>query len=553
MFSVIFRRVISVGWIGLAMAIAAPVAAQEGNRPEDALQYKTLVERAKESGQSQGMTLDECIDLALNRNLTIEISRYQPLISREQFHATLGVYDYQLESNIGYSKTERPVLGTLQRQYLRLDTTQSKDLNFGAKISKYISTGGSFSVQSTNDRATNNSNAFNPTYSASLLFSFNQPLWRDFRIDASRRAIINARKDREISDLDFEKQVSDIVKTVEDAYWDLVNAIEQQKIQIASRELSLIQLRDNRKRVEVGTLAPIIITQTMSQVAQSEQSVIASEADIVRAENNLKNLICNDRKDPLWLKVIIPVQTPAVPQAVPELKDLIDRAVKQRPEVKKYKIFLEKDDVDIRYYDNQTKPRLDFGASYATNGVAGPNVVEYDYDDDGNIIGQHPGKFTGSLGTVYEQIFKQEYRDYTIGLTFTYTFGNHAAKANLAAAKLGRDQDETYLRQNIQTISVEVLNAVQTIEVNRKSLLAAIAARQFQEEQLDGQQKRYQAGLTTNFEVLQTQRDLTNAKAAELSALIFLKKSFVELNRATFDILDQNKLDVVTKRSAEKK
>ncbi len=545
------RLFLRLGLLGCFLAAAAlPALAQSAENPNlpENMKYRTIIEQAKEKGSVMEMTLDECVERALQKNLSIEVQHYLPLMSREQFHAALGVYDYQLKSNIGYQKMERPVMSTLQQEYLKLDTTLSKDLTFGATLSKYLSTGGSFTISSDNDRSTSNTNRFSPTYSGAVKLGFTQPLWRDFSIDQNRRTILLAKKDKTISELDFEAQVSDIARTVEVAYWDLVNAIEQQKIQIASRELSLIQLRDNRKRVEVGTLAPIIITQTMAEVAQAEQSVIASEADIVRAQNALKNFVCNEKGDELWVKTILPKQMPIVPQAIPTVEELIDKAVEQRPEVKKYRLTLERDDIDIKFFRNQKKPRLDFDASYTSNGLASPNYRENVYDNDGNVIGEQDGRFTGNLGTVYEQIFKQKYRDYSVGLTLTYTFGNKTAEANLAVAKLSKGQDEATLRQTVQNIEVDVFNAVQTIEVSRKSLVAALATRKFQEEQLDGQQKRYQAGLTTNFEVLQTQRDLTNAKAAELSALITLKKAFVELNRATFSILDQNKMDIVGKR-----
>jgi len=534
----------------LCLGGVSPLLAQTSPQKEYT-SYKTLIEKAVETGTAKQMSLDNCIELALRKNLSIELDRYQPLVNQESLKAALGVYDYVLDSELSYSKNENPITDRLRRELLGIETFQNTNYNFNLGVSKYFSTGGSLTITTDNNRAASNTNVYNPTFNGSVAASFTQPLWKNFKIDGNRRSIKMAEKDRQISEIDFELKVSDVLKSVEDTYWSLVNAIEQQNIQIQSRELALIQLRDNQKRVEIGTLAPIVITQTRAEVAQSEQAVIAAEADIILNLNLLKNLIANDWEDPLWKQTIIPTDKPVVADRVPELRDSIMLAVKNRPEMRQLELSLEKDDIDIHYYENQLRPKLDLVASYNPNGVAGPNIKEIVRDDQGNpVIGPdglpltQDGPFTGRLGTVYEQILKQDYVNYSIALRFQYPIGNNTAKANLAMARLGRDQTATTHKQTRQSVGVEVLNAVQTIEVNRKSLESAIVARQFQEEQLDGQNKRYQAGLTTNFEVLQTQRDLASAKAAELTALINLKKSFTAFQKATFTILEQHQLEI---------
>jgi outer membrane protein TolC len=364
-------------------------------------------------------------------------------------------------------------------------------------------------------------------------------LWKNFRIDSTRRSIIQARRDLQISEIEFQDQVSETVRTVEDVYWGLVNAIEQQNIQLQSRELALVQLRDNQKRVEIGTLAPIEITRTKSEVAQSEQGVIAAESNIIQSMNRLKNLILNDSNDPMWRQVIIPVDRPVITEQIPTEEDALDTAFKRRPEVKNLQISLEKDETDIQYYENQTKPQLDLEATYVTQGTAGPNF-EDGVDDEGNII---PNPFRGGWGTVYEQVFKQNYPGFTIGVSFRYYFGNQTAKANLASARIQKDIDETSLRQALQGIRVEVVSAIYTLRTSQQNLESAIVARQFREEQLDGETKRFQAGLATNFEVLQAQRDLAQSRAAELSARIELKQAIVALQRFMFTNLDKYEIE----------
>lgn len=513
--------------------------------------YRTLIETAKEQGKARDISLADCIEMALKRNLDIQMSRYQPLIQTESLKAALGVYDFGVTGSTGYGKTQRPIMDAVSRRVLNTSTSNIDSYSFTAGISRYLSTGGTVSVSLDNSRTSSNTSFASPNFGGSIGVDFSQPLWRGFKIDQNRHSILIARKDRAISDITFENMVASTVKTVEDTYWDLVNSIEQQKIQLQSREIALIQLRDNQKRVEVGTLAPIVITQTRAEVAQWEQSVIDAEAAIIQKENALKNLIANDPKDEVWGQMLIPHDTPTIPEKIMAPDEAFTTALRQRPEVRSLNLNLEKDDIDIKFAKDSTKPKLDLVASYSTNGSSSPNYRETMLDANGNPVldpNGDPikvdGPFTGGMGTTWEQMLKHDYKNYSFKVNFEYTLGNHAAKAKLASARLGRAKDEADLRKTMQTIRVDVQNALQGIEVNRKSLEAAAAARQYQEEQLDGQNKRFQAGLTTNFEVLQAQRDLAKARATELQSRISLRKAVTSLLSATFTHLQQNQLEI---------
>ena len=523
--------------------------------PEDYRLYKTIVETARENGTARDMHLDECIELALKNNLNIEYNRYQPLLSEQSFLAAHGVYDFVLDAGLGYQKNESPVTDLLRRQLLGIETYKNTNYNFNVGVSKYLPTGGTVSLSFDNNRTATNTNLYNPTFDGSMNVSFTQPLWQNLPIDSSRRSIILASKNRTISDIDFENQVSNTLTIVENAYWDLVNAIESQKISIQSRELAVIQYRDNQKRVEIGTLAPITVTQTRAEVARQEQAVIAAEATIIQSENILKSQIVKDPNDPVWNQVIIPVDEPQIPEKMMTTQEALDLAYKNRPELRSLVIQLEENDVDIKYYANQTKPRLDLVATYSSPGVAGPNIQTPVLDNEGNPVLDPSGNpvmqdtdFTGRLGTVYKQVMSQDYPNYSFALKLQYPLGNQTAKANLAGARITKDQTLTLQRQTLQNIRLEVINFVQTVEVNQRSLTTAITARQFQEEQLNGETKRFQAGLSTNYEVLQTQRDLASARASELSAKIDLKKSIIALQKSTFTNLSQHQLEVAQGR-----
>jgi len=517
----------------LVMADAVPFM-MYGQEATTLTSYKTIIERAREQGITRDLTLDECIRMALENNLEIELVRYQPFLSQESLNAALGAYDFVMDSSIGYQRFESPNTNVVNAAFIGNNIVRD-GYSFDVSVTKALSTGGSVTVSMSDNRTTSTFNTTDPVYAANIQANFVQPLWKNFRIDSTRRSIIQARRDLEISEIDFQDQVSETVRTVEDVYWGLVNAIEQQNIQLQSRELALVQLRDNQKRVEIGTLAPIEITRTKSEVAQAEQGVIAAESSIIQSMNRLKNLILKDSGHLLWQQVLIPVDRPVITEQIPTEEEALETASQRRPEIKNLQISLSKNDTDIEYYENQTKPQLDLEASYTTQGTAGPNF-EPGVGPGGEII---PNPFRGGWGTVYEQIFKQNYPGVSVALSFRYFFGNNTAKANLASAKIQKDINLTTLQQTRQGIRVEIVSAIYTLRTSQQNLESAIIARQFREEQLEGETKRFQAGLATNFEVLQAQRDLAQSRAAELSARIELKQAIVALQRFMFTNLDK--------------
>lgn len=539
----------------LVLIMAGPVALAQTQAPEQTYTpYKTIIERARDEGKARDLTLEDCVEMALRKNLNIEINRYNPLLRQEQLNAALGVYNFALTSDFGYRKSESA--NTRVYEQVSGSTNTDESYSWQNRLTRYMPYGGNFTFNLNNSRSASNANVGSLLFNGNFSLSYTQPLWRDFRVDAQRRGIYAARRNMEISHLDFENQVATTIQSVESTYWDLVNAIEQQKIDIQSRELALIQLRDNQKRVEIGTLAPINITQTRSEVARAEQNVIAGEASIIRQQNLLKNLIANSPQEELWSQVILPTTRPEITISALPLPQALEAAMKNRPEIRKLNIEQDLDNYDINFYVNQTKPTLDFVAGYGSTGFAGPYLKTTLRDQNGDPVLGPDGQpilldtpYTGGLGKVYEQMIKQKFINYSFAMHFEYTFGNDAAKANLATARIQQNQTQSTMRQTLQQVQAEVTDSIQSIEVNKRSLDTAVVARQFQEEQLDGQNKRFQAGLTTNFEVLQTQRDLANARAAELNARIQLKKSYLQLQRSTFSLISDSQIRIAAEGS----
>ncbi len=498
--------------------------------------YETKMESAIKHGNVRYLSLKEAVEMGIKNNLDIKIEEYQPLLKVKELENYLGSYDPTLSIEVNKNRAERPITDLVNRAILHLDTVKNVRYNFNTTLSGNIKTGGNYSFSLINSRNSANTNAFNPTYNGQFKIDFNQPLWKNFRIDSIRKNIYITRIDKKISKLDLEQKISEIIYNIESAYWDLYNAIERQKVEITSREVVFKQLKDNIKRVEAGVKPPMIIDQTKSELSAADQQVISAENQVISAENTLKNLILSREKDTMWNLFIIPSDSPQIPdEEFPSFIKLYENAVKNRPEVKSLNLNLEKSDVEIKFAKNQTKPSLDFIFSVASNGVAGPNIKTPIYDENHNIIGFEDNEFTGRIGTAYREVFNFDYIDYLVGVKFTFTFGNRSAKASLAISKINRDSLRMQLRKLLQSIRVEIENNLELINVNKKSLKAAISAVKYRKIELKNQKKRFSVGLATNFDVLQAERDLKKALSDKISAEVSLRKAYDSLYKAIFE------------------
>ena len=498
--------------------------------------YKTKLERAQKNGKIKRISLEDAVAMGIKNNLDLKIERLQPLIKENELKTYLGSYDPTLTLDVNKNRIERPITDLVNRALLHLDAIKNTRYNFNATISGNVKSGGNYSIAFINNRNSANTNAFNPTYNGQFKVDFNQPLLKNLKIDSIRKNIYITKIDRQISRINLKKKISDIIFQIETTYWDLYDAIKKQDVEIESRNVVYRQLMDNIKRVRVGVQPPTVITQTKSELLSADQQVIAAENQVIESENNLKNLILCDKNDPDWDYFFIPVDSPTIPSYnFPSLSELFEKAVKNRPEIKTLNLNLEESDIEIKYAKNQTKPSLDFIFSLASNGVAGPNIKTPIFDNNHNIIGFEDNEFTGRIGTSYHEIFNFDYVDYTVGVKLTFTFRNRTAKANFAIAKINRKNTLAQLRKTLQSIRVEIENDMELINVNKKSLDAAISAVKYQKIELENQEKRFKVGLATNFDVLQAERDLKKALSNKIDAEVSLRKAYDSLYTAIFE------------------
>ncbi len=515
---------------------------------------ESYIERTKKQGAFLDMTLKDAIRLALTNNLEIAIEDYNEDLNRQRIIGTRGFYDPKLTFSFGWQETQRPSTNILDAGS-GVPVTEGSGLTFNTQLQQQVPGGGAFTLNFNNDRSSTNSTfqTFNPGVNSQMDFRFSQPILKGFRQTSTERQLKILNLDQKIADSVFEERVSTIVQQVENQYWELVYAIENHETRRQAMELAIVQHRNNQKRVEIGVMAPIEITKSRAAVANSEQDMITSEVGIIEAQNNLKRLLAPDPKASIWNLSVIPTDLPQMKDLSLTLDQAIEKALQARPELAQARYRMEQNEVDRAYYKNQGKPAVNLTARMWNVGSAGDVYKDIYVDTDGDGIPEtrtkeldvnHPlsGRWGNSLG----QVFGFDYINYQFGVTIEMPFRNRVAEAERAQVVINERQLMSRMKNTQQTVMVDVRNAYESIFTRRKGWETSKVARQLSEEQLAGENKRFEAGLSTNFEVLEYQRQLADAKVRELRALIDYQGALTSLQKAMYTIIDES--DIVVAR-----
>lgn len=476
------------------------------------------------------ISLRDAITMALERNLDIQIEKDNVKIAEYNLLSAQGVYDIATRFSYNLADNTFPSASALNRggDSLKIKSN-AQDFNFSA--SQLFTSGGQLNVEFNNRRQSTN-NAFqllNPQYTPNLNVQFTQPLLRNFKQNQNERSIRSLKKQLDMSDLQFRQRLIDLISRVSNAYYDLVFALQNSEIQRESVELAAVQLRNNQIQVKAGTAAPIEIVSAEAEVERRKDSAISALLTITQAENNLKSLLFDDPASEYWSYSIIPTdQVEFTPEAI-DLTSALNVAMDRRPEIKQLDLRSEMNKIDIDFFKNQTKPQLDITGGFSVVGISGKQTQRFISDPGGGAPIPVPTTFDGgyfkALGNMFES------RSYNLGINISFPIRNRTAKANLSRALVESRQLEARKRQTIETIIVEVRNAIQAVETARQRVEAAQAAVKAAEAQLKGEEQKFAVGLSTNFFVLQRQNDLSVARGNELRARTDYNKARADLQR----------------------
>ncbi len=494
----------------------------------------TLRAAEDEPADAVRLSLGDSLARALEHNLDLEIFKLDPEISFQDVLFQKARFDPLFDA--GYSHSENK---SEPSQVFIGSRIKQDQLNAG--FSGLLNFGASWSAGLTSTRVDSNSqfNTYNPSYTSGLALTFKLPLLKGLGKEATTADLIIARRNLDISREELIRQATASLRATEDAYWNLRAAREAQRVADQTLKLSQDLYDLNKKKVEVGTLAPIEITQAEANVASNVELVIRSKEVVLNAEDTLRHQLAVPKDDPMWLHTIIPTEDPVREGRSVDLDAAIATSLQSRPEIIEAHNALENAALSEKAARNAARHQLDLSASVTPSGnnlidiLPGPDGIPGTADD----VVQ-----TGGLSDSYSEIPKFHNYLWTVGLNYSVPIANRAAKANYAISKINREKQEISLQNTEDLIRVDVRTAVRAVESGFERVTAAKKNVELQQKKLDAEQKKFDNGMSTSFEVFTFQTDLRNAQLSLIQALLDYNKSLSDLERAKGTLLESKGL-----------
>jgi outer membrane protein len=547
------------------------------------------------------LSLSDAIALALENNLDIELERYEfslaeaDLLRAKAGAAIQGVptnvqpgvpsgagailgsgssglgaagspsplgpglsYDPVLTGTLNFGHTTNPQSNTVISG-TSAAITANRTANFG--ISQAFATGGWASLSYNNNSQEQNSfrNTINPATTSDLDLQITQPLLQGFGLALNNRTIRIAKNNLRAADFVFRQQLLNTVANVVQLYWNLVASNRNVDVKKRALEVSQKLYDDNKKQVDIGTLAPIEIVRAEAQVASDQQALVAAQSAVQQQETVLKSALSrNGLASPTIAEVHIvatdPIRIPEV-EAVEPIQDLVSRALDNRPDLAQSRIQIENAQIALKGTRNAMLPTLNAVGDMRSNALAGTqntvigpctgNILNCEVTPRGLVQAPPVADpfFVGGYGSILGQLFGRNFPTYSIGLSLNIPLGNRAAQANLTTATLNLRQNELQVQRQINQIRVDVQNALIAVQQARAQYQAAVKQRVLEEQTLDADQKKLALGATTVFQVIQDQRDLATAAGNEVTAEATYAAARVQIDLATGMTLQNNNVE----------
>lgn len=560
------------------------------------------------------LSLQDAIALALENNLDIEIQRYGPrLAEAEYLRAQAGGFIRGIPTSINTNTTAVTSsvtggggLGTVQARgasggdsasasaggfvftqsgtaipqldpvafagygYSHRSTINANSFSTGVPatvldnqspfigVQKGFLTGTSVSLDFNTSHVKSNvpRAEINPFYTGNLGFTVTQNLLRGFGRAVNNRFIRVAKNEITVADLVFKQQVISTISNIINIYWDLVSYGEDVKVKKQALTLAEKLLSDNKKQVEIGTLAPIEIVRAEAEVARNQQDLTISETRLLQQETILKNALSRTGVSSPSLSDARVVTTDSLripdQEQIQPIQDLVNGALQTRPDMEQTRLSIESTKIGLEGSKSQLRPQLDLTASMRNNGLAGAvNTIPIPGVVPGSFVTQANPYFLGGYGTALRQIFSRNFPDYSVSFQLSIPINNRQARADMANDLLRLRQQELRQQVQINQVRVEVQNALIALQQARATYQSASKSRIFAEQTLDAEQKKYSLGASTIFFVIQAQRDLAVAQGNEVMALASYSRAKVALDQSLGATLDVNNVSIDEARKGQ--
>jgi outer membrane protein len=561
---------------------------------EPMLTNSTRIDQLMQDGKLM-LSLEDAISLALENNLSINVQRFIPWIAQTQLlkakaggipqfgntqQVILGTspsvsFDPIVTAGVGWTHANIPVNNPFTSgtgtNAIPVVNANAAFVNLG--YTQGFHAGTNLSVVF--DTARNTSNEpdlfFNPAITPVLTATLSQPLLNGFGTLPNTRFIIEARNSIKIANSQFAMQVIATVTQTSNDYWELVFDRENVKVQEAAVGVSQKLYSDNKKQLEIGTMAPLDVLTAESQLATDQQNLIVAQTTKLQQETVLLNDIAKNllAKDVAGIEIVptTPIAAPDIVENIP-LQDAVQEAWKKRPELFQADMGLKNAGIEVKASRNALLPVLDAFVQYQSQGLNGnqiitgagttfvPDTAAPLVDVNGLPIlvnGEHafsgvPLTTTsiakGGLSDALKNVFQNEFPTYSVGLNLTLPIRNRSAQSDSARAQLDERQQTVQYRQTENTIVINVRNALIALQQDRSQVAAAEKARSLAQQTLDAEQKKYQLGSSTSYNVVLRSRDLTAAQGTALRAQANLAEALVNFNQAMGRTLEVNHITV---------
>ena len=503
-----------------------------------------------EPEETVSMTLGDCLQQALQHNLDLRVAQLNPESANYGITFQKAVFDPVLGANAGYSSSPSDQTQEIDQISPVAAATTSKNNNTNTQwqgavsLTQALDFGANYAVTLTRTSQSLEQTGFDPRtglFTSStqkpktwdLGVQFRLPLLKGFGREVNRSAIILAANNSRLSEEDLRLSAMTTAKSTEDAYWDVAAA--RAGVNVANQSLKLAEdlYTLNKKKVEVGTLAPIEITQSEAGVASRQEGVITAENTLRNTEDNLRRLLAIPPNDPLWSKRIVPADKPSEQPVAIDLDAALSTAMERRPEIQSARVKLESQQLNERVAKKLTRHQLDLQANLDSSRL---NYISQTVSPCG----------AGCINQVNTSTDATDQPVWRVALVYTYPFGNRSAKSNYAIAQVGREQAEIAEASAEQNIRVDVRTAARAVQSGAERVAAAKANTVLQQKTVDAELKKFENGMSTSFEVLRIQTDLTSAQLAEIQALLDYNKALSDFERAKGTLLEAKGLTLST-------
>ncbi len=545
------------------------------------------------------LSLQEAVELALENSLDIVVQRYNPwfadtgilkanaggfggvtpgaVFGGSTSNNPLLNFDPLITSTLSYDDRKSPINNPLTSGtgtgVSSLGTLSTHTSVYNFQYTQGFSTGTSFFTAWDNSRnsASLTANLFNPSVTSQIFVGFQQQLLNGFGRSVNTRNIRIAKNNRKIADWAFTQQaITTVTNTITD-YWELVFARENVKVQQQAVTVAQKLYNDNKKQLEIGTMAPLDVTRAESELATDRQNLIVAQTVYLQNQQILKNAISKDPLAPNLVNVeIIPTELPSRPEAVEasSFEEAAKEAFAKRPELQEEALNLLNGEIDLKATRNALLPTATLSAQYGSVGLAGnqtkfltttiagapvvnANGVAVPGDFLPATLFTPNGTAKAGFGDAMSSVFHNNFPDYLVSLNLQIPIRNRSAQADNQRAILTQRQLEAMLQQLKNAALLDVRNTYIALTQDRAQVDAASKARELQQQTFDAEQKKYQLGASTVYLVIQTQRDLISAQGTELRALANLEEAKANYERAVGRTLEVNRVTIADAKTGE--